>query len=77
MLCLEYPDQYPVLNKPVHNYLKSIKFNAPRGASEEARYIDLAKKLRYSLLQNPNHPARNLAELDTVIWLAFGKKKDR
>jgi hypothetical protein len=31
--------------------------------------------MRNSLLQNPNHPAKNLAELDTVIWLKYGKKK--
>jgi HKD family nuclease len=73
MLCLEYPGQYPVLNKPVYDYLAAVKFKAPRGASEGARYIDLARKLRFSLLQNPKHPAKNLAELDTVIWLAFGK----
>lgn len=75
MLCLEYPSQYPVLNKPVHDYLAAVKFKAPRGASEGSRYIDLARKLRFSLLQNPGHPARDLAELDTVIWLAFGKQE--
>jgi len=74
MLCLQFPGEYPVLNQPVQEYLKAVKFKAPRGASEGARYIDLAKKLRFSLLQNPEHPAKNLAELDTVIWLAFGKK---
>ena len=73
LLCLEYPTEYPVLNKPVQDYLAEVKFRAPRGASEGARYIDLARKLRFSLLQNPGHPARNLAELDTVIWLAYGK----
>jgi len=71
MLCLQFPNEYPVLNKPIKNYLKSVNFKAPRGASEGVRYIDLAKKLRTSLLHNPNHPAKNLAELDTVIWLAF------
>lgn len=74
MLCLEYPEQYPVLNKPVHDYLSAVKFKAPRGASEGARYIDLARKLRFSLLQNPKHPVRDLAELDTVIWLALGNR---
>lgn len=72
MLCLRFPEEYPVLNKPVQNYLAAVKFRAPRGASEGSRYIDLARKLRYSLLQNPGHPAQNLAELDAVIWLAFG-----
>jgi hypothetical protein len=44
---------------------------------EGARFIDLAKKLRFWLLNDPDHPAKNLAELDTVIWLAYGKKNDR
>jgi hypothetical protein len=35
----------------------------------------LALALRRSLRQNPNHPAKNLAELDTIIWLAYGKKE--
>jgi hypothetical protein len=74
MLCLRFPEAYPVLNQPVQDYLKAVKFKAPRGASEGARFIDLAKKLRSSLFQNPHHPAKNLAELDTVIWLAYGKK---
>jgi len=74
MLCLQFPEEYPVLNQPVQNYLKSVKFKAPRGSSEGSRYIDLARKLRSSILQNPSHPAKTLAELDTIIWLAFGKK---
>ena len=72
MLCLEFPQEYPVLNKPIKEYLKKVNFKAPRGASEGVRYVDLAKKLRLSLIQNPTHPAHNLAELDAVIWLAFG-----
>lgn len=74
-LCLEFPLAYPVLNQPIQNFLKAKKFKAQRGASEGARYIDLASKLRLSLRQNPKHPAKNLAELDTVIWLQYGKKK--
>jgi HKD family nuclease len=75
MLCLNFPDEYPVLDTPVWNYLKHVKFRGPRGASEGAHYIHLATTLRASLLQNPGHPAKNLAELDTVIWLAHGKKR--
>lgn len=73
ILCLTFPDKYPVLNKPVHNYIADIEFRAPQGASEGAAYIDLAKKLRASLAQNPKHPAKNLAELDTVVWLEYGE----
>ena len=74
MLCLQFPEEYPVSNQPVQDYLKSVDFRAQRGASQGARYIDLARKLRSSLLQNPGHPAKTIAELDIVIWLAFGKK---
>jgi NgoFVII restriction endonuclease len=73
MLCLAFPSRYPVLNKPVSDYLKAMKFRSPIGATEGARYIDLAKKLRSFLVQNPNFPAKTLAELDTLIWRIYGK----
>lgn len=73
MLCLAFPSRYPVLNKPVSDYLKAIAFRSPRGATEGARYIDLAKKLRSFLVQNPKFPAKSLAELDTLIWRVYGK----
>ncbi len=72
MLCLWFPKQYPVLNKPILDYLHSVGYRAPKGASEGDRYIFLSKTLRGSLEDDPGHPARNLAELDTVIWLASG-----
>ena len=72
MLCLEFPKEYPILNKPMWTYLDSIEFRWARGSSEGSRYIDLARKLRVSLRKNPNHPAKNLAELDTVIWKKYG-----
>nr|VVV06020.1 hypothetical protein AW0309160_03504 [Aliivibrio wodanis] len=71
ILCLTFPDKYPVLNKPIWAYLEDIKFRAPKKSSQGAAYIDLAKKLRLSLKENISHPAKNLAELDTVIWLAY------
>jgi hypothetical protein len=71
MLCLMFPDGYPLLNKPVKKYLRAVNFKAPRRASEGVRFLDLAKKLRFSLLQNRHHPAKNLAELDAVIWLEY------
>jgi len=76
MLCLRFPDKYPVLNQPVQDYLKAVGYKATRGASKGARFLHLAKALRSSLLQNPEHPAKNLAEPDTIIWLAYGKKND-
>ena len=74
MLCLAFPSEYPVLNQPVRDYMKAICFRAPRGTTEGGRYLDLAKKLRVSLLQNPGYPAKNLAELDSVIWRVYGKQ---
>jgi HKD family nuclease len=71
MLCLMFPDEYPILNKPVQKYLRHVKFKAQRGASEGVRFVDLAKKLRLSLSQNVDHRAKNLAELDAVIWLKY------
>lgn len=72
MLCLWFPDLYPVLNQPIQDYLAAIKFKGPSGASEGAYYVDLAQRLRMSLRANPTHPAKTLAELDTVIWLVYG-----
>jgi hypothetical protein len=74
MLSLRFPKEYPVLAEPVWHYLKTEGYKPPRNSSEGAHYIFLAKTLRASLLRNPKHPAKNLAELDTVIWLAYGKE---
>jgi hypothetical protein len=72
MLCLWFPKFYPVLNGPVRKYKAAIPFRSADGLSEGAKYLDLAYKLRAALLSHPRHPARNLAELDIVIWLAYG-----
>jgi len=71
MLCLRFPELFPVINKPVQNYLKDVGFDPSSRASEGDWYMTLAQTLRVSLLQNPTHPAKNLAELDTVIWLKY------
>ena len=68
MLCLHFPDEYPVLNKPVHEFLADHQLTAPRGASEGAKYIDLSKKLRMALRANPDRKVKNLAEFDHLIW---------
>ncbi|MGI4812482.1 MAG: hypothetical protein ACRYGG_03970, partial [Janthinobacterium lividum] len=71
MLCLRFPERYPVLNEPVWLFLQDVGCTAQRGAKEGARYIYLARTLRSSLRESPQHPAKNLAELDTVIWLKY------
>lgn len=71
MLRLEFPELYPVLNKPVRKYLEDVKFVGSPGMSDGAKYLDLALRLRLSLAQNPKHLAMSIAELDGVIWLAY------
>ena len=71
MLCLHFPELFPVVNKPVQSYLKDVGFKPSSQASEGDSYMTLTQTLRVSLQQNPNHPAKNLAELDTVIWLKY------
>lgn len=68
MLCLRFPELFPVINKPVEKYLKDVGFEPPPRASEGDRYRWRAQTLRSWLQQNPTHPAKNLAELDAVIW---------
>jgi hypothetical protein len=76
MLCLRFPDLFPVINEPVQKYLAHAGFKELRGASEGARYLYLARTLRFSLVQAQDHPANTLAELDTVIWVKFGKRQN-
>ncbi|WP_275187346.1 phospholipase D family protein [Bradyrhizobium sp. CSA112] len=71
MLCLRFPELYPVLNNPVWDYLSDTGFKAPRGSTEGERYVDLALKLRAALRGNPSYPAKNIAELDTIIWATY------
>lgn len=75
MLCLAFPENYPLIDDPVKRYLSSMKFRTPKGAGWGDRYIAIAEFLRDGLRLNPGHPARNLAELDAVIWLKYKRKK--
>lgn len=76
MLCLRFPSEYPVKNKPSKEFLKAIEFKGPRGASEGVSYVDLACRLRLALRLNKDYPARDLAELDTIIWKVYGKSSN-
>jgi hypothetical protein len=73
MLCHFLPDAYPVRNAPVLKWLKAERWRGRRGASEGQRYIDLATKLR-GVVESGRSDARNLAELDHVIWLSVAKR---
>ncbi|MCB9005523.1 MAG: phospholipase D family protein [Ardenticatenaceae bacterium] len=77
MLCLYFPNQYPLLNKPVKVWLQVNKYRAPHKASEGAKYIDLALKLRQALRQNTKNNAKNLLELDHAIWQWYYDLKNK
>ncbi len=70
MLCQFFPAEYPVLDAPVKAWLKTTNFAPQRGATEGAKYVDLAVKLRAALKQDKKNAAKNLAELDVIIWYA-------
>jgi len=74
MLCHYFPDRYPLLNGPVRVWLQYNKYRAPRKASEGAKYIDLALKLRQAVKQNTKNKAQNLLELDHAIWQWYALK---
>lgn len=67
LLCLFFPGQYPVLNEPVASYVRP-HVKAPYGSTEGAKYLHLALSLRAALHANPGYPAKNLLELDGMIW---------
>ncbi|MCA9934271.1 MAG: hypothetical protein KC415_10120, partial [Anaerolineales bacterium] len=53
------------------------KYRAPHKASEGAKYIDLALKLRQALRQNTKNNAKNLLELDHAIWQWYYDLKNK
>jgi hypothetical protein len=67
LLCLFFPADYPVLNKPVASYARPY-IKAPRGSSEGERYLHLSLSLRAALNSTPQYPAKDLLELDGLIW---------
>lgn len=75
MLCLRYPSLYPVLNAPIDDFIKEKGFKAAWGSSQGSRYLALATWLRASLDRHPDYPARNLSELDTLLWATYGRTK--
>lgn len=67
LLCLFFPADYPVLNNPVAAYVRPY-VKPPHGSSEGAKYLHLALCLRAALRNNPYYPAKDLLELDALIW---------
>ena len=73
MICHYYPESYPVLNKPVKDWLKDNNYKAPQKSSDGAKYIDITLKLRNSL-KVIDSGISNMAEIDTLIWRWHDKK---
>lgn len=69
MLCHLFPSQYPLWNTPVVTLLRNMDvWRFHRTLSVGENYINLSIILRNALEENQDYPARNLAELDHVIW---------
>ena len=68
MLCHYFPDKYPLVNRPVKDWLIFNEYAPYKGSSEGNKYIDLAVKMRQVIDDDTAHGARNLPELDNVIW---------
>ncbi|VVP61272.1 hypothetical protein PS870_06302 [Pseudomonas fluorescens] len=68
MLCQFFPKRYYVLNGPIREWLQGTGVDTVRGASQGANYIRSARLLRVALSRAKTYPAKNLAELDAVIW---------
>lgn len=70
MLCHFFSERYPVINGPVQLWIKKMKFRAPFGSSEGAKFMDMAEKMRAVITHNSTgtRRIRNLAELDCIIW---------
>ncbi|MFJ3449682.1 phospholipase D family protein [Pseudomonas sichuanensis] len=68
MLCQFFPEDYYVLNSPIRHWLQGTGVSKVRGATQGANYIRSARLLRIALGRAKKYPAKNLAELDAVIW---------
>ncbi|MGY3306931.1 hypothetical protein ACVK1X_006262 [Pseudomonas sp. PvR086] len=75
MLCQFFPKRYHLKDKPVSDWLKATGASKPRGASKGFKYIHSARLLRAALKREKDYPAKNLAELDAIIWLAVNQDR--
>ena len=70
MLCQFFPSFYHVANSPIKDWLRASGLVSPRGISEGDKYIYTARHLRRALKRTKDCPAKNLAELDALLWYA-------
>jgi len=69
MLCQFFPTQYHVLDKPVKDWLRHSDLDRVGGATEGENYIRSARLFRIALNRAKDYPAKNIGELDALIWL--------
>lgn len=69
MLCQFFPKQYHVLNEPVRDWLRDSGLDRVRSATEGENYIRCARLFRIALDRTEDYPAKNIAQLDALIWL--------
>lgn len=70
MLCQFFPNFYHVANNPIKGWLRASGLVRPRGLSEGDKYIYAVRHLRTALRRTKGYPAKNLAELDALLWYA-------
>lgn len=75
MLCQFFPSRYHVIDKPISGWLTATEASHSNDFSEGQKYVNSARLLRAALTRSKNYPAKNLAELDAVIWLAANQDK--
>jgi hypothetical protein len=75
ILCQFFPKKYHIINKPVSLWLAGTGVKPPRGSSEGVAYIYSARLLRAALRRTRGYEAKNLAELDVIIWLSGEQAK--
>lgn len=68
MLCHFFPARYPLWNSKIVDWLNWSEFTPARGTTQGERYLAVARYLRAALAAEPDYPARDLAELDRLIW---------
>lgn len=67
LLCHFFPKLYPIVNKPINDYLQREGIKLPSGISDGSRYIYKANILREVLNRNQNKKVNDLLDLDVLI----------
>jgi PLD-like domain len=76
LLCHLFPSRYPILDAPVRLWRATVGFDRRVPGTEGERYVRLAEAMR-AALKDPGPVGlgiKNLAELDTLIWVKFKRE---